>query len=138
MERGTSGADGGSRARTVVGHVLFGLVVLFLLMDGGGKALELEPFVEGTTELGFHEGQVRVIGGLLLTILALYAVPRTAVVGAVLLTGYLGGAVAIHVQLGNPLWSHTLFPVYLGCAAWGALVLRRPGLVGTLLGGRAV
>jgi hypothetical protein len=88
--RAVSGVDGGgSRARVLVGYVLFGLVVLFLLMDGGGKVLRLEPFVDGTTELGFHDGQVRLIGGLLLAILALYVVPRTAVLGAVLLTGYL-------------------------------------------------
>ncbi len=122
------------RGRRGAGAGLLGLVALFLLMDGGGKVLRLAPFVEGTVELGFEAHQVPWIGGLLLVLLLLYLVPRTSTFGAVPLTGYLGGAVAIQVQQGNPLLSHTLFPIYVGVAAWGGLALRDPSLLPRLFG----
>lgn len=115
--------DPDSKGRRWTARVLGGLVVLFLLFDGGGKVLGLEPSVEGTMELGFPESAVTPVGWILLVVTALYAVPRTAVLGAILLTGYLGGAVAVHLRLENPLLSHTLFPVYVGIMAWAALLL---------------
>jgi hypothetical protein len=107
-----------------VGLVLTIVVVVFLLMDGGAKVLGADPAVEGTMELGFAESHVAVIGILALLGAAIYAWPRTAVLGAVILTGYLGGAVSVHLLEGNPIFTHTLFPVYLGALAWGALLLR--------------
>lgn len=99
------------------------LAVLFLLFDGVAKVVRLDPSVQGTVELGYTDGAVVTIGIILLVCTAVYVVPRTAVLGAILLTGYLGGAVATHFRLGNPLFSHTLFPVYVAVLVWGALYL---------------
>ncbi|MEZ4747724.1 MAG: DoxX family protein [Calditrichia bacterium] len=98
--------------------------VLFLIMDSIPKILVLEPVVEATTQLGYPESVIPGIGILLLICTILYTVPHTAFLGAILLTGYLGGAVATHVRIGNPLFSHVLFPVYLGILLWGGLYLR--------------
>ncbi|MGH9885163.1 MAG: DoxX family protein [bacterium] len=106
------------------GRVLSGLVVLFLTMDAGMKVLSLPPAVEGSTQLGYPESAIVPIGLILLACLVVYVVPRTAVLGAVLLTGYLGGAIATHVRVGNPLLSHTLFPIYVAAMVWGGLWLR--------------
>ena len=112
------------RGRLWAGRVLFAIPVLFLLMDGVMKLVQPAPVVEGMEQLGFPAAQAPVIGVILLACLALYVVPRTAVLGAVLLTGYMGGAMATHVRVGNPLFSHILFPVYLAVMFWGALYLR--------------
>ncbi|MGH2901323.1 MAG: DoxX family protein, partial [Solirubrobacteraceae bacterium] len=82
------------------------------------------PAVEGSTQLGYPESAIVPIGLILLACLVVYVVPRTAVLGAVLLTGYLGGAIATHVRVGNPLLSHTLFPIYVAAMVWGGLWLR--------------
>jgi hypothetical protein len=101
-----------------------GLVVLFLLMDAVMKFVKPEPVLKGTVELGFNESVIVPLGAVLLVSTLLYAFPRTAVLGAILLTGYLGGAVCTHVRVNNPLFSHTLFPTYLGVLLWGGLLLR--------------
>jgi len=106
------------------GGVLSGLSILFLLVDSGMKLAKARVSVEGTIELGYPESAVFVIGAILLICTALYAVPRTSVLGAVLLTGYLGGAVATQLRVGNPLFSHILFPVYFGTLVWAGLYLR--------------
>ena len=106
------------------GRVLSGLSILFLLVDSGMKLAKARVSVEGTIELGYPESAVFVIGAILLVCTALYAVPRTSVLGAVLLTGYLGGAVATQLRVGNPLFSHILFPVYFGTLVWAGLYLR--------------
>ena len=106
------------------GRALSTLAVLFLLMDSIMKIMKADLAVKGSVELGYPEGVVFGLGVVLLLSTALYAIPRTAVVGAILLTGYLGGAVATHVRVGNPLFSHLLFPVYLGVFIWAGLVLR--------------
>jgi hypothetical protein len=80
--------------------------------------------VKGTSDLGWNPSIAPTLGVLLLTSLALYVFPRTAVLGAILLTGYLGGAVATHVRIGNPLFTHILFPVYVALMLWGGLYLR--------------
>jgi len=98
--------------------------VLFLLFDSGIKILNLAPAVQGTVGLGFHPSVVVPIGIVLLVCAILYIIPRTAIFGAVLLTGYLGGAVASQVRAGNPLFSHVLFPVYFAFLVWGGLYLR--------------
>lgn len=117
------------------GRVLSTLAVLFLLMDAGFKLPHPLPqqVVQATAQLGLPSGTVFGIGVLLLVCTILYALPWTAVLGAVLLTGYLGGAVALQMRVGNPLFSHTLFPVYVGVLVWVGLVLREPCLRAVLL-----
>jgi hypothetical protein len=114
--------------RLWAGRIISALVVLFLLFDTVLKLMRLGPAVEGTVKLGYPESLVLAIGILELFCLVLYVIPRTSVLGAILLTGYLGGAVATHVRMGNPLFSHVLFPVYIGVLLWGGLFLREDRL----------
>jgi hypothetical protein len=116
-----------ARGRTYwVGWGLSGLVIAFLLLDAGMKLLALPIVIETTASLGWQGGEVlaRELGVILLICTLLYAAPQTAVLGAILLTGYLGGAVATHVRIGSPLFSHVLFGVYIGVLLWGGLYLR--------------
>lgn len=106
------------------GRVLSGLAVAFLLFDASFKFMATPEAVAATTELGWPADVLPVLGVIELVCLALYLVPRTALVGAVLWTGYLGGAIATHLRVHNPLWSHTLFPVYVAILIWGGLWLR--------------
>jgi hypothetical protein len=122
-----------SRRRLWTGRILTGLVGLFMLFDGGIKVLRLAPAINGTVELGYPAHDVFAIGLLALSCLVLYLIPRTAILGAVLLTGYLGGAIATHLRVGNPLFTHTLFPVYVAALIWGGLALR-DGRLRLLLG----
>lgn len=124
-----------ARGATWTGRVLTGLAAAFLLVDGGGKILLARVYVEGTMAAGFPRAAVLPIGLILVASLAVHLIPRTAVLGAVLLTGYLGGAVATHVRLSNPLFTHTLFPIYFGALIWAGLYLR-DARVRTLLGSR--
>lgn len=110
------------------GRVLTAIPVLFLAFDGVTKMLAVQPVTEAMAQLGFPPSQAFGIGSLLLACLAVYLVPRTSFLGAVLLTAYLGGAVAAHVRVGNPLATHTLFPVYVALMLWGGLYLRDPRL----------
>lgn len=114
--------------RPIAGYVLTTLVALFLSFDSVLKVLALAPAVQGTTALGYPAESVVWIGAIELVCLVLYLVPHTAVVGALLLTGYLGGAVASHVRIGSPLFSHVLFPIYVGALLWGGLCLREQRL----------
>jgi hypothetical protein len=109
-------------------YILTGLVALFLTFDVVLKVLALAPAVQGTTELGYPAATVRWIGLIELVCLGLYLVPGTSVLGAILLTGYLGGAIATHVRVGSPLLSHTLFPIYVALIAWAGLYLREARL----------
>jgi len=106
------------------GRIVSALPVLFLLMDGVMKLLKPAPVVEATVGLGYPEVVILPLGIVLLFCTVLYAIPQTSVLGAILLTGYLGGAVATHVRVGSPLFTHTLFPTYLGLLIWGGLYLR--------------
>jgi hypothetical protein len=109
-----------------IGRVLSGVVILFLLFDSGIKLIPLDIVLTASAELGLpaEPSFARMLGGLLLASTLLYAYPRTSVFGAILLTGYLGGAIATHLRIGDPLFSHTLFGVYLGLMIWGGLYLR--------------
>ena len=115
-----------SRPRLWTGRVLSALAVLSLTFDATMKIARNPFVVEATAKIGFPDGSIQPIGLVLLACVVLYVIPRTAIVGAVLLTGYLGGAVATHVRLGDPLLSHTLFPLYFGVLLWGGLFLRDP------------
>jgi hypothetical protein len=106
------------------GFVLSGLVVLFTLMDVTMKLMQLPLAVETGMHLGLSAASVVPLGIVLLVCTALYAFPRTSVLGAILRTAYLGGAVATHTRIGSPVLSHTLFGVYLGVILWGGLYLR--------------
>lgn len=101
-----------------------GLITAFMLMDGVMKFVQPAPVVEGTVKLGFQQSVLVPLGAVLVASTLLYVIPKTAVVGAILLTGYLGGAVATHVRAGDPLFSHVLSPVYFGVVAWLGLYLR--------------
>jgi len=107
-----------------VGRILSGLAVLFLLFDATLKVLQLPVAMQGTRELGYPESVIFGLGIVQLVCLVAYLVPRTSVLGAVLWTGYLGGAIATHVRVGHPLFSHILFPVYVAAFLWTGLWLR--------------
>lgn len=114
--------------RPWAGYIITALPALFLLMDAVMKFVKPEPVVETTVGLGYPEHLIVPLGAILLISLVLYLIPRTAVLGAILLTGYLGGAVATHVRVDSPLFSHTLFPVYIGVFIWLGLYLREQKL----------
>jgi len=113
-----------SKKRLWAGRILSGLAVLFLLFDSVIKLLKIPPVVESLIRLGIPVDLARGIGSLELACLVLYVIPRTSIPGAILLTGFLGGAVMTHVRVGDPLLSHVLFPVYVGALIWGGLFLR--------------
>jgi hypothetical protein len=113
-----------SRTRLWIGRVTGGLVVAFLLFDSIPKILQMAWVLKATTEMGFPAGAIQPIGVVLLICTVLYCIPRTAILGAVLLTGYLGGAVEANVHASLPLASHTLFPIYFAVFVWGSLALR--------------
>lgn len=113
-----------------VGLVLTVLVALFLAMDAGGKLFAPEMMIANSPPLGLPDdpGFHRMLGAILALALVLYLIPRSAIFGAIVLTGYLGGAVATHARVGSPLGSHTLFGVYIGVMLWAALWCRLPAL----------
>lgn len=113
-----------SRAAVVTSRIIATVVALFLAVDTLTKVLRLPPAVQATTELGYPEAAVMGIGLVQLACLVLYLIPRSSVLGAILLTGYLGGAVASQVRAGNPFVTHTLFPAFMGLLLWAALYLR--------------
>jgi hypothetical protein len=102
-----------------------GLAIVFLLMDASMKLLALPVVLEANAALGFQgEGMARGLGAILLACTLLYSAPQTAALGAIMLTGYLGGAVAAHLRVGDPLLTHVLSGVYGGALVWGGLYLR--------------
>lgn len=112
------------------GRLMSGVVVLFLLFDGGIKLVPLEIVTEASAQLGLPAtaAMARTLGILAIVSALLYAIPRTAVLGAILLTGYMGGTIATHLRVDSPLFTHTLFGLYLALLAWGGLYLREPRL----------
>jgi hypothetical protein len=119
-----------SKAARWTGYAMSGLVTLFLLFDGGIKLVPLEIVMQTSGEIGLPADPsfARLLGILTLVGVMLYAIPQTSVLGAILLTGYMGGAIATHLRIDSPLFSHTLFGVYLGLLIWGGLYLRDPRL----------
>jgi DoxX-like family len=111
-------------ARVWAGRILSGLVVLFLIPDGVVKFFRPAPVVDAFAHLGWPLSNANALGVILLSCVVLYAIPRTSILGAIFLTGYLGGAVATHFRIHDPLFSHVLFPVYLGVLLWLGLYLR--------------
>lgn len=132
-----SSAPTAESSRTVVaGRVLSGIAILFLALDTAIKVARIQPVRDTMTQLGWRNDDATVLGlaaGLGLATL-LYAIPRTAFLGAVLLTGYLGGAIATHARIGSPLPTHTLFGVYVALFVWGGLYLRSPALRAVMKG----
>jgi hypothetical protein len=116
-----------------IGWILSGLAILFLAFDAIAKIALVDAVVKASGPLGYPPATMVPIGLILLTCVLVYAVPRSAIVGAVLLTGYLGGAIATHVRVENPLFTHILFPIYVAVFLWGGLYLR-DGRVAALLG----
>ncbi|HEX3436136.1 MAG TPA: DoxX family protein [Pseudacidobacterium sp.] len=106
------------------GRILSGFVVLFLSMDGVMKLVKPAVVLKAQAMLGWPDALTGTTGVILLICTILYAIPRTAALGAILLTGYLGGAVAVQLRVGNPLFGETLFPVYMGILLWAGLFLR--------------
>jgi DoxX-like family len=115
-----------SASRRWTGFVITGLITLFMLLDAAMKLAVPKPVADAFVRTGWPIDLSVTLGVLLLTSTVLYVIPRTAILGAILLTGYLGGAVATNLRLHNPWFSHTLFPVYFGILVWGALWLRDP------------
>ena len=106
------------------GRVISALVILFLLVDGVGKVARFAPYVEATVKVGYPASLVVPIGIVLLICTVVYAIAQTSVLGAILLTGYLGGATATHVRVGQPFW----FPIMMGVLVWAGLFLREERL----------
>jgi ABC-type transport system involved in cytochrome c biogenesis permease component len=110
--------------RLWTGRIMSGVAVLFLLFDSITKLMRVDAVMKAAANIGYPASTMVPIGLILLVCVVVYLIPRTAVLGAVLLTGYLGGAVATHVRVGDPLMSHVLFPIYFGVLIWGGLYLR--------------
>ena len=113
-----------SKTMLWAGRIITALVVLFLLFDALIKVMRLPDAIEGTTRLGYPVSLVFGIGLLEFICVVLYVIPRTSILGAILLTGYLGGAVASNLRAGNPLFTYILAPVYFGVLIWGGLFFR--------------
>ena len=114
-----------SKGALWTGRIISGLIVAFMFFDSSLKIFKFAPAVEGTAKLGYPANSLVPMGIALLVSTLLYAIPRTSILGAILLTGYLGGAVATHVHGSDPWFA---FPIVLGVLAWGALYLRDAGL----------
>lgn len=118
-----------SKTQLWIGRAMSGLVILFMLFDAIVKFIKLPDAVKTTVnELGYAEHHLFILGLLAVIATTLYAIPRTSVLGAILLTAYLGGAIASQLRVEHPLLSNTLFPLYLALLAWTGLLLREPFL----------
>jgi DoxX-like family len=123
-----------SKSRLLTGRILSTLTILFLIMDIVFKFIRPIPpqVMQSITQLGFQASLLTAIGILLTICTVLYVIPATSVLGALLLTGYLGGAVSVQVRVGNPLFGYVLFPVYVGVLMWAGLFLRESRLLALL------
>jgi hypothetical protein len=125
--RGTTQAKAPGRGLARTGRIISGFLSVFLLFDGAARVVHFAPYVEGTVQFGYPEQLATPIGLVLLASTLLYVLPRTAVLGAILLTGYLGGATATHVRVEDP---NFLFAAVFGVLVWAGLYLREPRLRG--------
>jgi hypothetical protein len=110
--------------KVYTGRAITALPVVFLLFDGVIKLLEIRPVVDSFIRLGYDPAIAVPVGALELACVAIYLIPRTSIAGAVLLTGFLGGAVSTHLRLGDPILTHVMFPAYVGLLLWTGLLLR--------------
>ena len=117
-----------------VGRILSGLVIVFLMIDGAIKLVPWPVVTETMDRMGYgsDDALMRGLGAITIVCTVLYAIPPTSILGAILLTGYLGGAIASHVRIDSPLFTHTLFGLYLGLMLWGGLWLRDRNLRGLI------
>lgn len=122
-----------TKRKSIPGKIMSSLLILFMLFDSIMKFIQPDEVIEGTVKLGFHESQILPIGIIGLICTLCYIIPRTSVIGAILLTGYFGGAIVTNFRLDQPLFSHVLFPIYLSILMWGGLILRNPSLTSLLL-----
>jgi DoxX-like family len=120
----TGEAFGSSKTIFWTGWIMSGLVISFMLLDGGMKLVPFQVVLDASAQLSILGSLARPLGVIGLACTLLYAIPRTSVLAAILLTGYMGGAVASHLRHGDPLLTYTLFGVYLGLLVWGGLYLR--------------
>lgn len=121
------------KARLWTSRIMGGLVIAFMLIDSIPKILVNESTTQGMLAFGFQAHHISIIGILGFISALLFAIPRTQILGTVLLTGYLGGAIATHVRLDHSLFSLVLFPVYLALLAWGSTLLKNECLRKLLL-----
>ena len=121
---GTTTTNATSKTKSRLGVAISALPVLFLAFDAIIKLTNVPAVAEANASLGLPAHLAPGLAVLELVLLVLYLVPRTALVGAILWTGYLGGAIAIHLRVANPLFSHTLFPLYVALPLWAGLALR--------------
>lgn len=122
-----------SKLKHRAGVALSALPVLFLLFDGVIKVIEIAPVAQSFAQLGYPIALARGLGLLELLCVAVYAIPRTAALGALLLTGFLGGAISTHLRVADPFFTHTVFPLYVALMVWGGLYLRDDRLRALLL-----
>jgi hypothetical protein len=115
-----------SKPARLIGRIFSGLVIAFLMLDGAIKLVPWPVVTETMDKMGYGSSETlaRSLGIITIACTLLYAIPPTSILGAILLTGYLGGAMASHVRIGSPLFSHTLFGLYLGLMVWSGLWLR--------------
>ena len=126
MQSGTQ-LESVSKGRLWTGRIISALVVLFLLFDSITKVLKVRAVIEASAQLGFPVSAIVTIGVILLVCTVLYVIPQTAVLGTILLTGFLGGAVAANIRIGNPIFN-TLFPIIFAALVWTGIFLREPRL----------
>jgi hypothetical protein len=117
-----------SNRRLWTGRIISTLAVLFMIFDGSIKLFKPAPVVDSFAQLGYPVSLAVGIGILELACTAVYAIPRSSVLGAILLTGFLGGAIATHLRVGDPVFTHLLFPIYVGVLVWGGIFLREDRL----------
>lgn len=130
MQPGTQ-AGPVSKGRLWTGRIISTLVVLFLLFDSITKVMKMRAVLEASAQLGYPENTIATIGIILLVCTVFYIIPQTAVLGTILLTGYLGGALAANLRIASPMFN-TLFPIIFAALAWVGIFLREPRL-GTLI-----
>ena len=120
---GTAGVEVSSK-QLWAGRIISGLAILFLVFDGVTKVIKVPAVMQASAQLEYPVRLIPATGMVLLACTLVYAIPRTSVLGAILLTAYLGGAVATQFRVGNPFFFETLFPVYFSFLVWGGLFLR--------------